>query len=893
MIKVGIFFGGRSREREVSFAGGRTVYDNLNKSIFEPVPIFVDSFGNLVLLDWEYIYKGSIRDFYPHPDFLKNNKRNIQIYAESLGEIDESIQDDLINKIGRKVAIDELKSLMNFAFLALHGNYGEDGSIQGILDYLGIPFSGSGILPSAIGMDKAFQKEIFANKSYGKTRFTIISREDWENGDQKAIYQSVVDQVGIPMVSRPANQGSSIGVGMMMEDDFNKFSENIQKALFIETIKEADWQALSAEEKEEWLKNLCDLRSDIGLPVRIGEETIYHPDALFDFIEMHFTKTKENLSIQAIDNEREVLLEEFIDGKEFSCIVMKTENGEIISLPPTGILKGTEIFDYRSKYLPGMVRKVTPIDLPNDQIQEIRKECVELFKFMRFDVYARIDGFIREDGSIVLNDPNTTSGMLPSSFFFHQAAEIGLNPSQFLTFLIRQSIQDRIESIRSNPKNMGLLNHLDEQIELFKNDSGKQLRIAIIMGGYSSERHISVESGRNIYEKLASSEKYEPIPIFLSGSSESYKMHQIPINLLLKDNADDISDKIYHFKKHDLVEEIKSECRLVTDKYANAETSLDQPILLDFDDLKAKADFVFIALHGRPGEDGDLQQKLEQMGLPYNGSPVHSSQITIDKYRTNQLLKSEGFIISDQLVVKKEDWLKSAEEFHQKISNFRNFPVIAKPIDDGCSSAVKLIKNQEQLKSFSQLIFRDKEELDSRACEVLGLKLNEIFPQKTCYLVEEYTQKKNAVHFLEITGGLLSKMDGNSMVYEVFEPSEVLASNEVLSLEEKFLAGEGQNLTPARFAKTPEENQRISKLVRADLLKAAKILGIEGYTRIDAFVRVFESGIVETIVIEANSLPGMTPATAIFHQAAINGYKPYEFIDAIINYGMNQVSKVV
>jgi len=64
-LRIGIFFGGFSREREISFAGGRTVYDNLNKAIFEPIPIFVDSFGNFVELDWRYIYKGSIRDFYP------------------------------------------------------------------------------------------------------------------------------------------------------------------------------------------------------------------------------------------------------------------------------------------------------------------------------------------------------------------------------------------------------------------------------------------------------------------------------------------------------------------------------------------------------------------------------------------------------------------------------------------------------------------------------------------------------------------------------------------------------------------------------------------------------------------------------------------------------------
>ena len=59
-IRVGIIFGGVSKEREISFAGGRTVYDNLDKSLFEPVPIFVDSFGKFILLNWEFVYKGSI-----------------------------------------------------------------------------------------------------------------------------------------------------------------------------------------------------------------------------------------------------------------------------------------------------------------------------------------------------------------------------------------------------------------------------------------------------------------------------------------------------------------------------------------------------------------------------------------------------------------------------------------------------------------------------------------------------------------------------------------------------------------------------------------------------------------------------------------------------------------
>ena len=81
----------------MSFAGGRTVYDNLNKNLFEAVPIFVDSLGNFILLDWQYIYKGTIRDFYPPSSFDVKSKHPFQIYIESLN-LAQNEMDDLNRK---------------------------------------------------------------------------------------------------------------------------------------------------------------------------------------------------------------------------------------------------------------------------------------------------------------------------------------------------------------------------------------------------------------------------------------------------------------------------------------------------------------------------------------------------------------------------------------------------------------------------------------------------------------------------------------------------------------------------------------------------------------------------------------------------------------------------
>jgi D-alanine-D-alanine ligase len=883
-LRIGIIFGGRSKEREVSFAGGRTVYDNLNKSLFEAVPLFVDSFGNFILLDWQFVYKGTIRDFYPPVQYLPNENTEFQFYAENLGDLSSKEQEKLMTGIGKKVEISDLKNIIDFAFLCLHGPYGEDGRIQGLFEYMGIPYSGSGVLPSAIGIDKSVQKNFMVKSGFNSPAFFTIDRNDWINGNCKDAFTKAKKEIGFPIVIKPANQGSSIGVTILAEQDEYKFMSAVEKALFTKWVDAAEWNALSSKEKIEFVRHLSDIREGIGMPVKINNETIYDPNKLISFFDREL-KSQDGLVVESLDGESTVLIEGFIEGREFSCIVIEDEKGKAVALPPTEIKKGKELFDYRSKYMPGLSRKITPIDLPDDQINAIRKECEKLFYELHFDVYARIDGFLGKNGKIFLNDPNTTSGMMPSSFFFHQAAEIGLNPSQFLTFIIRTSLSKRIKASKGAGTFDRLLSDLDRKITSEKQAGVQKTRVAVILGGYSSERHISVESGRNIYEKLASSEKYAPIPVFLTGDADNHLLYKIPVNLLLKDNADDIKEKINSYKVHPVIKNIINECSSVSEKYSSAE-SLEAPQLFTYKELAQTVEQVFIALHGRPGEDGSVQEKLEEVGLTYNGSDKSSSEITIDKYRTNEILMKNGFLVARHMLITNTDWKNRKEELKTILEKEYKYPLIAKPVDDGCSSAVKKIKNFEEFEAFATLMFRKDESLDLEAAETLHIKPKEEFPRKQVILVEELISKNGAKHFLEVTGGMLTHFNKDGEVeYEVFEASEALAEGDVLSLEEKFLAGQGQNITPARYASDPKERQAISEQVKATLKGAAKVLNIQGYCRIDAFVRVFDGPKAEVIFIEVNSLPGMTPATCIYHQAAINKYKPYDFIDRILDYG--------
>ncbi|MGB3468456.1 MAG: hypothetical protein WBA74_24435 [Cyclobacteriaceae bacterium] len=405
-MRVGIFFGGQSREREISFAGGRTVYDNLNKSLFEPVPVFIDSLGNFILLNWEFIYKGTIRDFYPPVAVYPASERQFQLYIESIAS-PEAVH-SAIDKVGKRIQPDEFSDLFDFAFLALHGPYGEDGNLQGLLEWYNIPYSGSGILPSAIGINKTVQKDLMSNAGFKTPEYTILKRTDWENSPE-SIVQNIQDKFSFPLVVKAPNQGSSIGISIV--DSPEQLDQAIEKGFFIEKIQIPEWQLFSEYQKIKKITALIDIREGTGLPVYYNhDEIVYHPDELIKKLD---EESAGEAVLIPLDSEEELLIESFISGKEFSCIVIQDNEGKAIALPPTEIKKSTTLFDYRAKYLPGISRKVTPIDLPDADIERIRKDCESLFTTLHCDVYARIDGFYTEAGEIFLNDPNTTSGMLP------------------------------------------------------------------------------------------------------------------------------------------------------------------------------------------------------------------------------------------------------------------------------------------------------------------------------------------------------------------------------------------------------------------------------------------------------------------------------------------------
>jgi len=132
-LRVGIILGGMSSEREVSLNSGRNVYDNLDSEFYEGIPLFMNGEGRLWIITWQLISQNTTVDI-----------------------------SERLEKEAHRVFYEDLKKEIDFAFISLHGKYGDDGCIQGLLELLGIPYTGPGILASALGMDKHMQQKILS-----------------------------------------------------------------------------------------------------------------------------------------------------------------------------------------------------------------------------------------------------------------------------------------------------------------------------------------------------------------------------------------------------------------------------------------------------------------------------------------------------------------------------------------------------------------------------------------------------------------------------------------------------------------------------------------------------------------------------------------------------------
>lgn len=210
-IRVGVLFGGKSAEHEVSLQSAKSIIDALDRDKYDVVMIGIDKQGHWILND--------ASKFLLQADNPKLIKLNNNGSSTSLALMPGQTNEKLISVSGSQQA-----GQIDVVFPVLHGPFGEDGTVQGLLKLANLPFVGAGVLGSAVGMDKDVMKRLMRDAGLPVSKFLVLHRRD-KFGIK---FDSVVDQLGLPIFIKPANLGSSVGVRKVKNE--GEFVEAINHA---------------------------------------------------------------------------------------------------------------------------------------------------------------------------------------------------------------------------------------------------------------------------------------------------------------------------------------------------------------------------------------------------------------------------------------------------------------------------------------------------------------------------------------------------------------------------------------------------------------------------------------------------------------------------------------
>jgi D-alanine-D-alanine ligase len=199
-LRIGVIFGGRSGEHEVSVRSARSVIEAIDKTKYDVVPIAITKEGN-------WLGPAAAAKLLPEETQRKLSANALNNKTKDVAILGDPSRTGLMRLDGG----DQTTEKLDVVFPVLHGTYGEDGTLQGLLEMAALPFVGCGTLASACGMDKVTMKALFKDAGLPICAHTWFLRSAWEDSPSKVTRQ-IVREIGFPCFVKPANLGSSVGV---------------------------------------------------------------------------------------------------------------------------------------------------------------------------------------------------------------------------------------------------------------------------------------------------------------------------------------------------------------------------------------------------------------------------------------------------------------------------------------------------------------------------------------------------------------------------------------------------------------------------------------------------------------------------------------------------------
>jgi D-alanine-D-alanine ligase len=303
--------------------------------------------------------------------------------------------------------------------------------------------------------------------------------------------------------------------------------------------------------------------------------------------------------------------------------------------------------------------------------------------------------------------------------------------------------------------------------------------VAIITGGDSKEFDISLKSAETVFKNI-DREKYNPYLILIKNDKWEIK----------------IEDKLY---------------------------DIDSSLKAKVNGKELNFKLVFMALHGPPAENGELQISLEENNIKYTCCDSKTSKLTFDKFRCNQLLFTKNYFIANSILISKDEVINI-----KKIETNFNLPLIVKPNQAGSSNGISLVKNYKEI------------------CD--AIKLASIHDNEV--IIEEY------IKGTEVSCGILKIKDQINLL----PITEIVSENDFFDYDAKY-NNKSEEITPARITKNE------TKLIHQTTEKIYKELELKGICRIDFIIKNSKP-----FIIEINTIPGLSEKSIIPKQLKAAGY---------------------
>ncbi len=386
-LRVGILFGGRSGEHEVSLLSAASILQAIDRNKFDVVPIGINKAGH-------WLTSGAAQGLLegadaPEPTTLRAGDPAATPGARVLAEGQPTLmapEPEMALTRGGTAALDSHAALggqsLDVVFPVLHGTFGEDGTIQGLFELAGIAYVGSGVLGSAAGMDKDVMKRLFAQAGLPIVKHVTVLRSEWEQAPLKAIAQ-VEAALHYPVFVKPANLGSSVGIS-------------------------------KAHDRKE-------LGPALALAAKYDRKLIVE---------------------QGVGGKKAKAL-------EFEVAVLGNDDPQASVVGE--IVPCKEFYDYEAKYLSEGSTAVIPARLNKAETKRIREMAIAAFRACDLAGLARVDFLMEPGGKrrIYLNEVNTMPGFTSISMFPKLWEANGLNYKELIIRLIDLALERQAEKNRT------------------------------------------------------------------------------------------------------------------------------------------------------------------------------------------------------------------------------------------------------------------------------------------------------------------------------------------------------------------------------------------------------------------------------------------------------------